>query len=261
MNQEKQCVKCKKRFDAGLRYCPKCGTYWKQGKQSQGWTGGILRTEQMEGIAALNARQVEEVAQAANTLPERYIICERCKKEIPVVGETLPDFCCHCNTMVDGRTKIETSKPAAEIPDNHPKADEGDASQEADEKPECLTKKGALFKKDLQPQPDNSTISFVWHRRGESKRLREPDIEKEITLGTEGNYEAEFFSNPSFSGLEALQAEINHSSAGWYIKARGANVRHNNEPISANNKHFLVDEDWISLGDCTLQVEIRARMK
>lgn len=260
MSQVKQCAKCKKRFSGSLRYCPKCGTYWKQGKQNQGWAGSILSAEQMEGIVIPDKQQREATRRVTLSQPSRYIICERCKKEIPVEGETRPDFCCYCKTMVDGLAEIKERKPTAENQDNQPTVAE-EEKQSATTKPSRLPKRDPLNRKAPPPPPDDSTISFVWLRSGESKRLSEPNVDGAILLGTKGNYEIEFFSSPEFSGVEERQAAIVHELNGWYMAVEGPNLRLNNEPLSLATSHPLKNNDRINLGDCTLQVEILARTK
>lgn len=260
MNQEKQCAKCKKRFSSSLRYCPKCGTYWKQGMQNQGWAGGILSAEQMEGILVPDKQQREETRRITPSLPERYIICERCKKEIPVEGDTRPDFCCYCRTMVDGLAEIKERKLKVENPDNHLTVAE-EEKQRVTTKPSRLPKRDPLNRKAPPPSPDDSIISFVWLRSGESKRLSKPNMDGVILLGTKGNYETEFFSSKEFSGVEERQAAIVHELNGWYMEVEGPNLRLNNEPLSLTTSHPLKNNDRINLGDCTLQVEILARTK
>lgn len=260
MNQEKQCAKCKKRFDSNLRYCPKCGTYWKQGTQNQEWTGGILSAEQSEEIVAPGKQQREETRRETPFLPARYIICERCKKEIPVEGDMRPDFCCYCKTIVDGFAEIKERQPAAASPDNQQTTAEEEERGFAT-KPSRLPKRNLLNRKAPPPPPDDSTIAFVWLRSGESRRLSEPNVDGAILLGTKGNYETEFFSSPEFHGVEERQAAIVHELNGWYMAVEGPNLRLNNAPLSLDTSHPLKNNDRINLGDCTLQVEILARAK
>lgn len=260
MNQDKQCAKCKKHFSSSLRYCPKCGTYWKQGKQNQGWAGGILSAEQMEGIVVPDKQQREETRRETTYLPARYIICERCKKEIPVAGDKRPDFCCYCKTMVDGLAEIKERKPAAENPDNQQAVAE-EEEQRLATKLSRQPIRNLLNRKASPSPPDDSTITFVWLRPGESRRLSEPNVNGAILLGTKGNYETEFFSSPEFIGVEERQAVITHELNGWYLEAEGQNLRLNNEPLSRANSYQLKNNDRINLGNCILQVEILARTK
>lgn len=260
MNQEKQCEKCRKRFSSSLRYCPKCGTYWKQGKQNQGWVGGILSAEQMEGIVVPNKQQREETRRETTYPPTRYIICERCKKEIPVEGDKRPDFCCYCKTMVDGLAEIKERKTAAENIDDQQAVGE-DEEQSLDAKPIHQPKRSLLNRKAPPPPPDDSTIAFVWLGLGESRRLSTPDANRAIRLGTKGNYETEFFASPEFTGVEERQAAITHELNGWYMKVEGPNLRLNNDPLSFANSYQLKHNDLINLGNCTLQVEILSRTK
>lgn len=260
MSQEKQCAKCKKRFSVSLRYCPKCGTYWKQGKQNQGWAGSILSAEQMEEIVVRDVQQREATQRGTPSLPSRYIICERCKKEIPVEGDTWPDFCCYCKTMVDGLAEIRERKPTAEDPDCQQSVAE-EEKQRVTTKTSRFPKRDPLNRKAPPPPLDDSTISFVWLSPGESRRLSKPNMDGAILLGTKGNYETEFFSSPKFSGVEERQAAIVHELNGWYMAVEGPNLRLNNEPLSLATSHPLKNYDRINLGDCTLQVEILARTR
>lgn len=254
MIQEKQCAKCKKRFSGNLRYCPKCGTYWKQGNQSQGWVGSILSAEQMEGVVIPDKQQRSETRRMTFSQPARYIICEKCKKEIPVEGDTRPCFCCYCKTMVDGLAEIKDRKPTVESQDNSKMVVEED-EQSVTTKSSRLPKRDPLSRKATPPPPDDSTISFVWLRPEESRRLSKPNVDGAILLGTMGNYEREFFSSPEFSGIEERQAAIVHELNGWYMTVEGPNLRLNNEPLSIANNYRLKNNDRINLGNCTLLVD------
>ena len=261
MSQEKQCEKCKKRFSNSLRYCPKCGTYWKQGKQNQGWAGSILNAEQTEGIMVQDMQRREETRPVISSLPARYIICARCKKEIPVEGDERPDFCCHCNAMVDGLAKIRIREQTAENPPPHQATGEAEEQHRATTRGGRLPGKNPLNRKAPPPPPDDSVISFIWLGRGESRRLSKPNVDGAILLGTNGNYETGFFSSPEFSGVEEIQAAIMHEPNGWYMEVKGPNLRLNNEPLSLSYSRKLKNNDLIILGDCILQVEILARTK
>lgn len=254
MSQERQCVNCKTYFDDGRRFCPRCGTYWKQRKQTQGWAASILNAEKSSTDPQSNPRENKD-GRGNIVKPERFIVCERCRKEIPVADDILPDFCCFCNNLIDGLTEIQVRQPISDSSLTQQAKGEREISD--DDNPERNVQK----KSPLRPaKKDSSEIGFVWMGPEGNVRLRKP-MESSFLLGLDGTYESPFFTNPSFIGIEERQAEIHHNDAGWYIRALGKNVRHNNVEISTNNQQQLKDGDLIHLGNCTLSIEIRLRMK